>query len=212
MPRARAIRSRRTFSSVSLVVCQSLGFYLSQTNTEALEHRLAVDLIDHSDRIDFANLERPDFQDTVNQMQTMPGHHVNEMVTKCVRAVALLITLSTLLVILSTIVPPLLVYLLVLSVPYLVYRSWVAKTRYRVRVGQNRSQRWIEYYTRSADSAGNATTSSQSASPNDSHTSAQRTDDRSASNYSAHRPSTRWRCSPSTLRCSARRIAPPTDH
>ena len=82
-------------------------------------------------------------------MQTMPGHHVNEMVTKCVRAVALLITLSTLLVILSTIVPPLLVYLLVLSVPYLVYRSWVAKTRYRVRVGQNRSQRWIEYYTRS---------------------------------------------------------------
>ena len=135
--------------SIGLVVCQSLGFYLSQANTEALEHRLAVDLIDHSDRIDFANLERPDFQDTVSQMQTMPGHHVNEMVTKCVRAVALLITLSTLLVILSTIVPPLLVYLLVLSVPYLVYRSWVAKTRYRVRVGQNRSQRWIEYYTRS---------------------------------------------------------------
>jgi ATP-binding cassette, subfamily B, bacterial len=134
--------------SIALVVCQQLGYYLSQTNTEALEHRLAVDLIDHSDQIDFANLERPDFQDTVNQMQTMPGHHVNEMMAKCVRAVALLITLSTLLVILSTIVPPLLVYLLVLSVPYLVYRSWVAKTRYRVRVGQNRSQRWIEYYTR----------------------------------------------------------------
>ena len=134
--------------SIGLVVCQSLGFYLSQANTEAIEHRLAVDLIDHSDQIDFANLERPDFQDTVSQMQTMPGHHVNEMVTKCVRAVALLITLSTLLVILSTIVPPLLVYLLILSVPYLVYRSWVAKTRYRVRVGQNRSQRWIEYYTR----------------------------------------------------------------
>jgi ATP-binding cassette, subfamily B, bacterial len=134
--------------SIGLVVCQSLGFYLSQANTEALEHRLAVDLIDHSDQIDFANLERPDFQDTVSQMQTMPGHHVNEMVAKCVRAVALLITLSTLLVILSTIVPPLLVYLLILSVPYLVYRSWVAKTRYRVRVGQNRSQRWIEYYTR----------------------------------------------------------------
>jgi ATP-binding cassette subfamily B protein len=134
--------------SIALVVCQSLGYYLSQANTEALEHRLAVDLIDHSDQIDFANLERPDFQDTVNQMQTMPGHHVNEMVAKCVRAVAMLITLSTLLVILSAIVPPLLVYLLILSVPYLVYRSWVAKSRYRVRVGQNRSQRWIEYYTR----------------------------------------------------------------
>src|SRR4029079_4728092 len=43
--------------SIGLVVCQSLGFYLSQANTEALEHRLAVDLIDHADRIDFANLE-----------------------------------------------------------------------------------------------------------------------------------------------------------
>ena len=134
--------------SIGLVVCQSLELYLSQANTEALEHRLAVDLIDHSDRLDFASLERHDFQDTVNQLQFMPGHHTNEMVTKCVRAAAMLITLSTLLVILATIVPPLLVYLLILAVPYLAYRSWVAKMRYQVRVGQNRSQRWIEYYTR----------------------------------------------------------------
>ncbi len=134
--------------SIALVVCQSLQLYLSQANTEALEHRLAVDLIDHADELDFADLERHDFQDTVNQVRLTPGHHVQEMVAKCVRAAALFITVSTLLVILATIVPPLLVYLLLLSVPYLVYRSWVAKTRYQVRFDQNRSQRWIEYYTR----------------------------------------------------------------
>jgi ATP-binding cassette, subfamily B, bacterial len=135
--------------SIGLVVCQSLTLYLTDTNTEALEHRLAVNLITHADGLDFANLERHDFQDTVNQVRLMPGHHVHEMVAKCVRAAALFITVSTLLGILATIEPPLLVYLLLLAVPYLAHRSWVAKRRYQVRFGQNRSQRWIEYYTRS---------------------------------------------------------------
>ena len=134
--------------SIGLVVCQSLQLYLSDANTEALEHALAVELMTHADSLDFAHLESHDLLDTVNQVRLTPGHHVHEMVAKCVRATALFITLSTLLLILAAIEPPLLVYLLILAVPYLAYRSWVAKKRYQVRFEQNRSQRWIEYYTR----------------------------------------------------------------
>lgn len=134
--------------SIGLVVCQSLQLYLTDANTEALEHALAVDLMTHADGLDFADLESHDLLDTVNQVRLTPGHHVHEMVAKCVRATALFITLSTLLLILAAIEPPLLVYLLILAVPYLAYRSWVAKKRYQVRFEQNRSQRWIEYYTR----------------------------------------------------------------
>ena len=134
--------------SIALVVCQSLQLYLSDANTEALEHSLAVDLITHADGLEFRDIENYDLQDTINQVRLTPGHHVHEMVAKCVRAVALFITLSTLLLILATIEPLLLVYLFVLAVPYLAYRSWVSKKRYQVRFEQNRSQRWIEYYTR----------------------------------------------------------------
>ena len=133
--------------SVALAVAQSLRVFLADTNTEALEHRVAQELIAHADTLDFGHFERPEFQDTLTQARMMPGHHIHEMVAKCVRAVSLLITLGTLLGILAAIEPLLLVFLVPLSVPYLMYRTWVARTRYTVRFAQNRSRRWIEYYT-----------------------------------------------------------------
>lgn len=134
--------------SVGLAATQSLQLYLSQENTDALEHAMALDMMAHANRLDFAHFEAPEFQDTLNQIRSMSGHHVHEMVTKCVRAFALLITLTSLFAVLATIEPRLVLYLVPMSVPYLLYRSWVAKTRYRVRFEQNRSQRWIEYYSR----------------------------------------------------------------
>ena len=139
--------------SIGLAVAQSVRLYLTETHTEALEHRLATQLMAHADTLDFAYFERPDFQDMLVQVRLMPGHHIHEMLAKCVRTVALLITLLTLLGVLATIEPRLLVLLLPVSVPYLWYRLWVAKTRYHVRFDQNRSGRWIDYYTRQMMSA-----------------------------------------------------------
>jgi len=136
--------------SFGLALTQSAQLYLTQSNSEALEHQLALDVMRHAETLEFSRFEEPSFQDVLKQVRKSPGHHTHEMVAKCVRSLAMLVTLSTLLGILAVIEPLLLVFLLPLAVPYLVYRSWVARNRYDVQFAQNRSRRWIDYYTRQA--------------------------------------------------------------
>lgn len=131
----------------SLALTQSLQQYLSQSNLEALEHRLSIDVIEHASSLEFAYFEQPEFQDMFRHVGEMPAHHVHELVTKSVRSVASLLTVGSLFVILLQIEPLVVLYFLPLTVPYLLFRSWVAKSRYLTTRSQTRGRRWAQYYS-----------------------------------------------------------------
>jgi ATP-binding cassette, subfamily B, bacterial len=131
----------------SLALTQSLQQYLSQSNLEALEHRLSIDVIEHASSLEFAYFEQPEFQDMFRHVGEMPAHHVHELVTKSVRSVASLLTVGSLFVILLQIEPLVVLYFLPLTVPYLLFRSWVAKSRFLTTKSQTRGRRWAQYYS-----------------------------------------------------------------
>lgn len=132
--------------TATLALALSLQGYLTQSNLEALQKRLSVDIVSHTARLDFSHFESPEFQDRLEHASSSPAAHVHELLARFIRSVASLVTVGSLLAILMVIEPRLLLYFLPLTVPYLLFRSWVSKRRYEITLGQIRGRRWSDYY------------------------------------------------------------------
>lgn len=133
------------FLAATLAFTQALQKYLVQSNVEALQKRLSVDIVSHAARLDFSHFESPEFQDRLAHASAGPADHVHELLTRFIRSVASLVMVGSLLAILMAIEPRLLLYFLPLTVPYLLFRWWVSKRRYEITLGQIRGRRWSDY-------------------------------------------------------------------
>ena len=69
---------------------------LELINTEHLERHLVVRLVHHADRLHFSMFEDPSLRDNLTQVQQVPGAITSNLLDKCSRAIAALMTLISL--------------------------------------------------------------------------------------------------------------------
>lgn len=122
---------------------------LERINGEHLENSLAVRMLTHADRLDFAYFESPRFRDHIAQATENPGYVTNDLIDKTSRSLAALFTLVSLTAVLAAIEPRLLLWLPPVSLPYLLHRWWISRIRYETHMRQWRSRRWVEYLSSS---------------------------------------------------------------
>ena len=130
-----------------IAITQSINAYFLERHIETLDQELGIGVLEHAETLEFGYFEDPAFQDTIRQARESPGAHVQDVLVKSVRSVASMLTISSLLLVLARIEIRLIVYIIPLTIPFLLQRWWIGRLRYETQVAQNRSRRWVEYFS-----------------------------------------------------------------
>ena len=130
-----------------IAVTQSINAYFLERHIETLDQEVGIGVLEHAETLEFGYFEDPTFQDTIRQARESPGAHVQDVMVKAVRSLASLMTISSLLLVLARIEIRLIVYIIPLTIPFLLQRWWIGRLRYETQIAQNRSRRWVEYFS-----------------------------------------------------------------
>jgi len=133
--------------ALMLAAAQSVDVFFVERHIELLDQQVGIGVLEHAQTLEFGYFEDPKFHDTIQQVREAPGAHVQEVLAKCIRSASAFITIASLLIVLASIEVRLILYVLPLSVPFLVQRWWIGRLRYETQVAQQRSRRWVEYFS-----------------------------------------------------------------
>lgn len=137
-----------------IALAASINEYFVGRHIEVLDHAVGIGVLEHAQTLEFSYFEDPHFQDMIRQARESPGIHVQDVLVKCIRSAAALITITSLLVVLARIELRLIIFVIPLSIPFLLQRWWIGRLKYETQVAQNRSRRWVEYFSGQLMTAG----------------------------------------------------------
>lgn len=135
-------------ATVGTVFSGSAIVYLRRRLEVALQYRLDLDILRHSEAMEFARFGDPAFHDALRRAREEPETHVARSFSSILDLGSKALQILSLMVILFVIEPVLFLLLVPLGIPYLVFQWRLSRRQFAEIDARVEKQRRIGYYTR----------------------------------------------------------------
>ena len=134
-------------ATVGTVVTGSAIVYLRRHLEIYLHYRLNLDILKHSEAMDFARFEDPAFHDAIRRARERPDVHVSRCFASTLDLASKALQITSLMAILFVIEPILFLLLVPLGIPYLAFQWRLTRRQFAEIDTRVEKERWIGYYT-----------------------------------------------------------------
>ncbi len=134
-------------ATVGTVVTGSAIVYLRRRLEVDLHYRLNLDILKHSEGLDFARFEDPAFHDALRRARENPEVHVSRCLASTLDLASKALQILSLMAILFVIEPILFLLLVPLGVPYLAFQWRLTRRQFAEIDARVEKKRRIDYYT-----------------------------------------------------------------
>jgi ATP-binding cassette subfamily B protein len=134
-------------ATVGTVVTGSAIVYLRRRLEVYLHYRLNLDILKHSEAMDFARFEDPAFHDALRRARESPEVHVSRCLASTLDLASRALQILSLMAILFVIEPILFLLLVPVGIPYLAFQWRLTRRQFAEIDARVEKERWIGYYT-----------------------------------------------------------------